>query len=94
MKKLLLIATMLISLGVVAQDKKDSTKKTVELPGPSVPPQKVFYLILPQDNWTKIITMLRKSTYPSNEIDDAITYIMNNAKELAPPAADSTKPKK
>ena len=65
MKKLLLIATMLITLGAVAQKKTDSTKKEIPLPsqGPSGPPSKVFYLILPQDNWTKIITML--ITFPS-----------------------------
>lgn len=99
MKRLLLFTALLASLGVFAQKDpppKDTTKKEVQLPAPAQVPDKLYYLILPRSNWDKILTMLRRSKNPSDEIDDAITYILQNAKEFVPPplASDSTKPKK
>lgn len=76
--------------------KQDTGKKEVQLPAPAQVPDKLYYLILPRSNWDKILTMLRRSKNPSDEIDDAITYILQNAKEFVPPppASDSVKPKK
>lgn len=99
MKKLLLFIALLVSLGTFAQTRSakiDSIKKEVQLPAPAQVPDKLYFLILPRSNWDKILTMLRRSKNPSDEIDDAITYILQNAKEFVPPApaADSVKPKK
>lgn len=82
------------SPAITLTDGKDTGKKIIPLPAAGPPPAKVYYLVLPEDNWIKILAMLRRSTYPSNEIDDAVTYILQNAKELNPPAADTSKPKK
>jgi len=105
MKKLLFITAILVSLGAVAQKKAEPKQINLPAPGtttgnygPTKQQEKIFYLVLPQSKWQSIMNMLRRSKAPSDEVDDIVTYIDRNAKELptAPPAApvsDTSKPK-
>lgn len=90
----------LVNLNAFCQTKKDSTVKKIPVPvqpggrtadyGVSVPKERIMYLVLPEGSWVKIIGMLRKSKKPSDEVDEAITYIQDNAKEVPSSPTDST----
>lgn len=104
MKHVLLIAALFVSVSLSAQKetnvikhadvvnigpdtvKQDTTKKVI------IPQQeKAYFLVLPESSWTLLIQTLRKSTEPSNKIEDMVTYMLTNLKELKIP--EDKKPK-
>lgn len=83
MKKLILLSILtLIFTRDFAQSKaakKDTTvKEVIVLP---VQKDRIFYLMATLPVWNKLVDILRKSKFPSDEVDDMILYIQNNSKE-------------
>lgn len=99
---LLLTSALFLAVQGFGQDKKpvkdtakkDTTAKTVVPLPPQAP--KYYYMIVPAENWNRIMQMLRKSRYPSDEVDEVINGMQANIQEWKPPAptTDSTTQKK
>lgn len=92
MKKLLIPICLMLSLGAVAQAKKDTTKVVVPLPTP--PSESIYYIAMPASNWDKIIDMMGQSNYPSKDVQEAIKFLLQYRVEIKPPVADTSKVKK